>query len=277
MNNQNINFINQDLRNLSFKGKNLDGANFSKADIRGCDFGNTSLRGANFQNVKAGQTTRIFLFLICIVFLITIIAFHAVSQMIFGVIARTPESPIWSYAVALSISLGISGIVCAINSLAPKKSILQRICSIISAALSGAILGFFYGGTAAGGKNPQIAITSAVIGALIMAIANYSFKQELIQIICSVAGTITTYGFAFLIGARAINFLMTQNMMWGVILSILSLTYIGLTIISLKYTIKKITTYSVTSFRNSDLTDANFDNAKLGFSDFTGAVRKVEA
>ncbi|MGD1912309.1 MAG: hypothetical protein ACFB2X_16075 [Rivularia sp. (in: cyanobacteria)] len=157
-------------------------------------------------------------------------------------------------------------------SLAPGKSFLKRIATILSGATSGAILGFFYGGTAAGGKNPQVAIASAVIGALIMAASSFYFKRGFVPVILSTSGTVTTYGFAFLIGTRAIAFLSTQNLIWGFCLSFLSLIYIGLTLITLCYSIKQITTYSLTSFRASDLTNANFNNAKLGLSDFTGAI-----
>ena len=192
--------------------------------------------------------------------------------MIFGVIERTPESPVWVYGIALSISLAIAGIACTAMSLAKKKSIFKRISRILCGATSGAILGFFYGGTAAGGKNPQVAIASAVLGGLIMAISSFYFKKGFITMTLSIAGTIYSYGFGFLAGTRAIAFLSTQNLIWGFGLSLLSLTYIGFTLISLRYTIKEITTYSVTSFRRSDLTNASFNNAKLGFSDFTNTV-----
>ncbi|MEM9925761.1 MAG: pentapeptide repeat-containing protein [Cyanobacteria bacterium P01_D01_bin.50] len=274
MNNQNINFTKQNLQNRSFKGLNLNGANFSFSDIRGCDFSNSSLREANFNCAKAGQTPQIFAFLISITSITIIIVFHAVSQMIFGVIERTPQSPIWSYALALSISLGLAGITCVTMGAARDKSFLKQIAIILSGATSGAILGFFYGGTAAGGKNPQVAIASAVIGALIMAVTSFYFEKGFIPIILSVSGTVASYGFAFLIGTRAIAFLSTQNLIWGFCLSFLSLIYIGLTLIALCYSIKKITTYSVTSFRASDLTNANFKNAKLGLSDFTGSIGK---
>ncbi len=271
--NQNLNFCDRDLKNRCFKGQNLDGANFSYSDIRGCNFSYASLREANFENVKAGQPPQIFLCLIILTLITAIIVFHAVSQMIFGVIERTPESPVWGYGVALSISLGIAGIVCAVMSLV-RKSILKRIAIIASGTTSGAILGFFYGGIA-GGKNPQVAIASAVIGALIIAFTSFYFKKGFILIILSAAGTVITYGFAFLIGTRAIAFLTTQNLFWGFILNLLSLTYIGLTLISLNYTLKQITTYSVTSFQNSNLTNANFNRAKLGLSNFTNAVGKI--
>ena len=157
-------------------------------------------------------------------------------------------------------------------SLANKTSIYYRIFTIITGAVSGAILGFFYGGTAAGGKNPQVAILSAILGALIMLISCFLVKRGFIAITLSVGGAVANYGFAFLVGTRAIAFLSTQNFIWGFCLSFLLLIYIGLTLISLRYTFEEITNYSVTSFRHSDLTNTSFNNAKLGFSDFTKAI-----
>ena len=269
---QNLDFSNKNLKNRSFKGQNLNGANFSYSDIRGCNFSHTSLREANFDNVKAGQTPQTFLSLITTALITTTIFFHAVSQMVFGVIERTPESPVWVYAIALLISLGMTGITCTVMILANKKSLFYRIFIIISGAASGAILGFFYGGTSAGGKNPQIAIISAILGALIMAISSFFFKRKFIPIILSIGGAIANYGFAFLIGTRAIACLSTKNFIWGFCLSFLSLTYIVLTLNSLRYILKEITNYCVTSFRGSDLTNTSFKNAKLGLSDFTKAI-----
>ena len=100
-------------------------------------------------------------------------------------------------------------------------------------------------------------------------------KRRFISVILSITATVSTYGFAFLIGTRAIAFLVTKNLVWGFCLRFLSLIYIAFTFISLRYTAKKMTAYSVTSFRGSDLTKANFDNAKLGISDFTGAVGRA--
>jgi uncharacterized protein YjbI with pentapeptide repeats len=55
---QNLNFINQDLRDRSFQGKNLVGADFSGADIRGCNFSHSQLQSANFAKVLTGLSQR---------------------------------------------------------------------------------------------------------------------------------------------------------------------------------------------------------------------------
>lgn len=48
----------QNLRGRSFKGQNLTGANFSKADIRGANFTNAILKDADFRGGKAGLQRR---------------------------------------------------------------------------------------------------------------------------------------------------------------------------------------------------------------------------
>jgi uncharacterized protein YjbI with pentapeptide repeats/uncharacterized protein (DUF697 family) len=51
-------FSGQDLRSKSFKGQNLRGANFSGADIRGSNFCDADLTDANFSHAYAGLTHR---------------------------------------------------------------------------------------------------------------------------------------------------------------------------------------------------------------------------
>ncbi|NEU80969.1 pentapeptide repeat-containing protein [Nostoc sp. UIC 10630] len=51
-------FSGQNLRGRSFRGQNLAGANFSYADIRGADFTGANLRRANFSHATAGLQKR---------------------------------------------------------------------------------------------------------------------------------------------------------------------------------------------------------------------------
>lgn len=68
------NFRRQDLSGQSFAGQNLAGADFSGANIRGADFTNTILRGANFTEVQGGlqpsEAILLFLFLVLIAVLL---------------------------------------------------------------------------------------------------------------------------------------------------------------------------------------------------------------
>ena len=267
-----LNFSHKNLRNQSFKGQNLNYADFSKTDIRGCDFSQASLQGANFQGVIAGQSLTKLLVSIFFSIIIFVLTFHSHSQMIFAVLGLTPENSTWSYSVALFTSLGVAGIAVAIRAtIIP--SILQRIATIISTAASSALLGFFYGGTAFGVENPQVAVTSALISAVSMATISLYYTQGLVPILITVAGTVAAYGFTFMMVTVASAFLSTQNLVKGIIWVVLSLGSIVATIITLKQTIREITLFGTTSFRGADLTNANFDKAKLSNTDFSGAIK----
>ncbi|NEQ64473.1 MAG: pentapeptide repeat-containing protein [Symploca sp. SIO2D2] len=64
-------FSGESLRGQSFKGKSLVGANFSKADIRGANFTNANLRGAKFCEAKAGLQKRWAVFLVGVSWLLS--------------------------------------------------------------------------------------------------------------------------------------------------------------------------------------------------------------
>ncbi|MBD2776904.1 pentapeptide repeat-containing protein [Iningainema tapete] len=260
-----LNFAHQDLRNRSFQGKNLNGADFSGADIRGCDFSNASLQGANFQGVRAGQNREKFIVLLVVAVVVAIAQAYAISYMIFGVLGQTPEDPAWVYSQALIISMSIAGVSSAISSLMRSKSILQRIAITVSGSASGALLGFFYGGSAAGGENAQIASASALMGAVVIALASFYFTKVL-AVPIAVAGSIAAYGLAFFISTVASAYLSTNNFVWGIVWSTLSLGAIVLTIISLIQALKIMTSSCVTNFRGADLTKAKFD------TNFVGAI-----
>ncbi|HAA32761.1 MAG TPA: low-complexity protein [Cyanobacteria bacterium UBA8553] len=216
-----LNFANQALRNRSFKGRNLNGADFSGCDIRGCDFSYALLQDANFERVKAGQTPKRFTTLVVVAVVVAVLTADALSRMIFGSLGRTLEQPAGSYILALGISMAIAGGLCACRVMTGTKSMVGRVAMIVSGTASGALLGFFYGGSTTN-NNPQIAIATAVIVAVVMAIATFRFQRGLVAVAVAVAGAVAGYGFAFLVGAIAIAFLSVQQLVWGLIWSILS-------------------------------------------------------
>ena len=266
------NFANQDLRNRSFKGQNLNGADFSSSDIRGCDFSHTLLRGANFERVKAGQTPRQLITLVGIAVVVALVTANAFSQMIFGVLGRTAAERGWSFVIALYVSLAIAGTFCAARAMTGSRSIAGRVATIVSGAASGALLGFFYGGSTTN-NNAQMAIAGAVMGGLVIAIAIiFRVGSRFIAVAVLVAGAVAGYGFAFLVGTIAITYLSVQKLVGGIIWGTLSIAYIGLTITSLTLTVREIRDACGTSFRGADLTNARFDNGTLQNTDFRGAV-----
>jgi hypothetical protein len=266
-----LNFANQDLRNRSFKGQNLKGADFRGCDIRGCDFSHALLQGANFERARAGQTPQKFIPLVLVVVIAAWLSANAFSQMLFGVLGRTPAESGWSFVIALGASLAISGGFSGIRAFTGTTSFARRVATIVSGAASGALLGFFYAGISTN-NNPQFAIAGAVLGGVVMAFVSFKFRTVLVAVAIAIAGAASGYGFAFFSGATAIAHFSVQSLGWGVVWGVLSLGYIGLTMNSLTLAIQDIKTASGTSFRGADLTNATFDGAKLQSTDFSGAV-----
>lgn len=273
MTNSQLNFAEQDLRNRSFKGQNLNQANFSGADLRGCDFSYALLQGANFERVRLGQTSRQLLMLIGVAVIVALLTLNAFSQMIFGVLDKTPSEPGWSFVIALYVSLAIAGTSGAARAIITNKSsIVGHIMLIISGAASGALVGFFYGGSTTN-NNSQMAIAGAVVGGLIIVILLISrVGTKFIIVTVAVAGAVAGYGLAFLLGAIAIAYFSVQNLISGMVWGTLSITYISLTMASLNLTVAEIRATFGTSFRGADLTNAKFDQVILHNTDFRGSI-----
>lgn len=266
-----LNFANQDLRNRSFKGQNLNGADFSGCDLRGCNFNYALLQGANFERVKTGQTLRQSIPSVVLAMVVALISADAFSQMIFGLLGRTPAEGGWSFVIALGVSLAISGTFSGLRVMMRPKSLMRRIATIVSGAASAALLGFFYGGSTTD-NNVQFAIAGAVLGGVLMALICWRVRHPLVAVAVAAAGAVAGYGFAFFTGATAIAYLSAQNFVWGVFWGALSLGYIGLTMNSLILAVREIRHGCGTSFRRADLTNAKFDRAMLQNTDFSGAV-----
>lgn len=263
------NFSNKDLRNRSFKGRNLKGANFSGADIRGCDFSYAILAGANFERVRTGVTFKRAIVGGIIALVTIILTANAVLSTVFPSLGEPVGGKNWSYIVALIVSLAISGAGSGIINL--MKTQLSKLSFVLSATASGAFIGFVYAGLAAN-KNPQIAILGATIGGLWMAFSSLRFSTRILAVAVASAGAVTGYGLAFWLWVFALSSLTGQQLVWGIGLTMLSLTYLALTFSSLVVTFKEIKKYAGTCFINADLTNAVFDSATLKNTDFLGVM-----
>jgi Pentapeptide repeats (8 copies) len=253
MDSSHLNFTNQNLQNHSFKGMNLNGANFSSADVRGCDFSYAQLEGANFHRAKIGQAPKALIYMLMIASFIGFITFKAVSEMSFGVLGVTREESAWSYSVVLFVSLGIAGLSASLRSV-----IKQNLITIISGAVSFALLGFYYGGSSQG-NNSQAAVISAVVASIVMAFICFKFKTGLIRVAVAVAGCVANYGFAFLLSSLAFTHLSTSSIVFGSILMCLTVVATVLTMFCLQQAVKEITSVGVTSFKGANILDAKFD------------------
>jgi hypothetical protein len=162
--------------------------------------------------------------------LIAVAGFYAFSTMIFGVMGTTAEDPGWAYAVTLYISLASVGFLVGIkNLIAKQNTAIARTNKIITASLTGMLLGFFYGGISSN-NHPQIAIVTGVIFGAFLAFANDQLKTELTEIIVVTTGAIAAYGFVFIAGNYAIINLSTHHFFIGIVWTLITIIYLLLTI-----------------------------------------------
>jgi Pentapeptide repeats (8 copies) len=258
----NVNFSNHDLRNRSFKGQDLTQANFQNADLRGCDFSHTQLVGANLQNIRTGRTLKQVLPFVILTLMVVLPLFDAISRLIFAALGQTAEDAGWNYVLVLYGVLSIAGIGHARS--------LGAFSSALPAAASGALLGFFYGGSWTQ-NDPKFAAIGAIACGLLTAGVSF-WHHPGIGIALTTACTIARYGFAFLTATIAINHLSTQNP-WGLLWSFLSMLYIQFTITTLFTLGRQLRRIGGTSFRGANLTDATFDHATLSpNADFSNTV-----
>jgi hypothetical protein len=110
--------------------------------------------------------------------------------------------------------LSAAGFASAIASKQPKTSKAGRLARTISAILSGALLGFFYAGTATN-NNSQAAIAGMAIGGVLMFFVSSRIRGQFAQVAIASAGSVATYAAAFLFSATASAFLSTHKLFWG--------------------------------------------------------------
>jgi hypothetical protein len=161
------------------------------------------------------------------------------TRLILGTQGQIPGSRSWSFVLLLYGVLSVAGCACAIASKQPKTSKLARFAGTISAALSGALLGFFYAGTATN-NNSTAALAGMVFGGLIMFFVNLRVRWQIVKVARSSAGSVSTYGAAFLFSATASAFMSTGQLFWGGFFSLVSLLYFWFACVSFAATIREI-------------------------------------
>jgi hypothetical protein len=270
-------FTHQDLRHRSFRGQRLAGADFRGADLRGCNFSHANLTGANFEQAMLGQTQRQRLIWVGLAIATLLIIGHATSRLFFGVLGQTPADKVWNYVIALYISWGIAGISAGIRGLL--KPLAQRWMQILSGTASGALAGFFYGGTLADLLQPDLpnsaaarwAIWGAVAGGLLVGSLACCWLTSSLAVMISIAGAIAAYGFALLVGTTAIAFLNTGHAA-GWLLLLLLWVFLWLTLNAFAIALYEIRHAPGTQFRGANVSQTRFSRAQLQQGDFSGAI-----
>ena len=256
------NFSNQVLCNRSFRGQVLNGADFGGADVRGCNFRNAQLEGANFIGAKIGLSGRQIGVLSGVAIAICVIVGDVVTRLILGTQGQVPGSRSWPFVLLLYGVLGAAGLAGAIARTQRPTSKVGRLAGTISAILSGALLGFFYAGTATN-NNSQAALAGMAIGGVLMFFVSSRMRHQFAKIAIVAARSVATYGGAFLFSATASAFLSTQKLFLGTCFGLLSLLYLWFAFVSFSAIVREIANAEGTSFRGANLTDAKFDRSDI--------------
>jgi hypothetical protein len=154
----------------------------------------------------------------------------AVIRTVFSSLGEPVGGNSWSYIVALILSLGIAGGCSGVRITIPPQ--FDRVAFVLSGMASGTFLGFVYAGLSAD-KNPQIATIGGILGGVVMGFICWRWRRGVVAMVVAIAGAVTGYGLAFWLWTVAIAYFTAQQLVWGIILSAISLVYIALTMSSL--------------------------------------------
>jgi hypothetical protein len=124
------------------------------------------------------------------------------------------------------------------------------------AMVTGALLGFFYVGTAMA-QNPQAAIIGAMVGGGLGAIASRFCRSPLWLVALLTVGSLATYGFTFLAGVNGLNHLSVGHAWRGGLWVLMAGLYLGLTLRAVTQLCQTISTSAKTRFMGADLTGAD--------------------
>ena len=282
-------------RGKSFRGKNLAGSDFSFTDIRGADFSNAILAGANFSHAKSGLKKQWIAILVAVIIILSILAgsLSAYAGAAVGdfLLSKPPEDikaevtpgatiiptifVFLAYAVFLIITVrrglctdlgkfsviiaAIVGITAALPGGDISRTIILFDSIIIAVGIAGSLLG-------------------AV--ALAIGISTFGLHSAIVVAVCIALG-------AFLGTWETIHFYIETGEFWLEMFAVVCLVSIPLLGLSAymgwksgvedrRYSLIRaiavnLCSFGGTSFRGANLSDANFTQATLEYTDFRNA------
>ena len=250
-------FSGKNLRGRNFKGQNLTGAKFIGADIRGANFTNANLREADFTRAKAGLQRRWTIFLVTISLFLSVIS-GLMSGLTTGWVALFfTSNNIKNYTllpgVLLLIFLAIFFIVTLREGLVAGAVVGAWVVAG-AGVVAGAVTVAGAGKVAAAGA-VTVTVAGAGAAAVIVAVARAGAGVGAVTGAATgavaVAGAVAATGLGIYIAWRALAGDEKEALIRSVAISFAAT--------------------GGTSFRNADLTDANFTEATLKSTDFRTA------
>ena len=172
---------------------------------------------------------------IVVVIVASILAFNAIATMLFGSLGKTPESSDWNYILTLYIFLASIGAISfaarlrliAIFAKSKSKLRIFTIFKPLTAGLSFALLGFYYGGSMTD-NNAQVAIITAIALGVLGTVLGLK-PNRLVNAAVATIATIAAYGFAFYAGTKAIALFTASQLLSGILWGIICVIYLGIT------------------------------------------------
>ena len=168
---------------------------------------------------------------------------NAISVMVFGSLGKTLDNSGWNYVVALCIVLAITGLTAYLANFKKLKSkLFKSVYLFVSTLLGGALLGFYYGGTASN-DNPQVAVVSAISLGLIFGIGAWQ-KSQAISVAAAFISALAAYGFSLYTGTQGIASLNASFNLWGIIWALICVVYIAIALENFLIGVNKIVEYA---------------------------------
>ncbi|AFY71364.1 pentapeptide repeat protein [Thalassoporum mexicanum PCC 7367] len=296
-----LNFAQQDLRNRCFRQHYLRDANFEGADIRGCDFRGATLVNASFEHVKAGLSQRQVLIMLVYGAFLTVMIFEAIFFALIGQTA-TAIALITGMAAAVALVLEIPGsllvvvLITAIATISDRASFSlaiaislvfltlvaaswQRLLYFLAATAAGFLvvaLSGFAGNLAEAIASPHVMITAIVFAGVVVALIERDLpKKNARYVPTGMIAIMAIFGLLAFLGAifMQAGFVAVAQLQLTLALmhfALMLMAIAGAAVFGLE--IPKTINQSIgTSFRDADLTDANFNHANLANTDLSYA------
>ena len=265
--NSQCNFAGQDLRNRSFAGQDLRGADFSHADLRGCNFRKACLTGANFSHARLGRSPFQSLLRVSVTIGVALVMTDAVSRLGFAAMGKTWEDPAWPFVLLLQGVMAAIGLTSAMSLFA--KNPLRVWAYRTAGLLTGALLGFFYGGYL-NDSNPNTAAAGTMVGLFGMGLLlRLAGGQPWLRLGILVGRAIALYGFTFFVGMWATAAWSTSNLLLALGLSGLGLSALWLSSYQLLKLLTDIQSLRGTFFQGADLGNTTFEGVILQQTDIS--------
>jgi uncharacterized protein YjbI with pentapeptide repeats len=288
---ENKKYQGKDLKGRSFKRKDLSGADFSGADIRGTDFSGANLQGANFRNARAGLPFHWLIILVAfswllaalsglfLIFLLFVFSglFSSIQQnledIVPGIIACTAIIIFFVVTMQRGLAIGAIATTIVIPATIPIAILMTEFLyqsvsrAVIVTNISGIITGV-------------LAVLGIVVGTGIAAISTLIAKSamgnfgSLIAIVISIISAITVGingGIPILIAITLGGILTSTATFFGTYLARRSMLYGDKRDAWIYRLAIAVSAIGGTSFRSSNLVEANFVKATLKNTDFRQA------